>query len=86
MRRYGLTPESYAALLGAHGGGCAICGAMPNAQRFPVDHDHDCCPDAKRSCGKCVRGILCVPCNVALGRLERYRDGFMNYINKKEGA
>lgn len=40
---------------------CGICGAAGPSQ---IDHDHDCCP-ANESCGRCVRGPLCWPCNVA---------------------
>lgn len=72
LRKYGLTLEDYDALLASQGGCCAICGsANPGgrwgeAGRFHVDHDHSCCP-GKESCGKCVRGLLCAPCNVGLG-------------------
>ena len=86
MRRYGLTPESYVELFDAQGGVCAICGAKPRMQRFPVDHDHSCCSGTKDSCGECIRGILCVPCNVTLGRFERYRDEFITYIDKAKEA
>jgi hypothetical protein len=39
------------------------------AHGFAVDHDHDCC--SGRSCGRCVRGLLCTSCNTGLGQLER---------------
>ena len=54
-RNYGLTLAAFDALLASQGGGCAICG-RPDADN--VDHDHE--------TGR-VRGILCFPCNVAIG-------------------
>lgn len=58
---------------------CAICAtdltvfALDHKKRFrpvhAVDHDHSCCPGG-RSCGRCVRGILCRKCNVAIGYLN----------------
>jgi hypothetical protein len=36
-----------------------------------VDHDQACCPDEKRSCGNCIRGLLCLAGNTALGHIER---------------
>jgi hypothetical protein len=47
---------------------CAICGrdfdsslkGMPH-----VDHDHACCSGV-RSCGKCVRNIVCHKCNIVI--------------------
>lgn len=61
--RYRLTPERYADILAAQGNVCALC--RRDAPLF-VDHDHGCCPGAK-SCGKCVRGLLCQHCNSGLG-------------------
>ena len=69
---YDLTPEAFEAILAAQGGGCAVCGTTsPTGQgnTFHVDHDHSCCPGGK-TCGKCVRGILCTRCNMALGLLD----------------
>ena len=39
--------------------GCKICG-QPESKpwRLSLDHNHDHCP-GKRSCGLCVRSLLC---------------------------
>lgn len=68
LLRHGVTLDQYDALLAAQGGGCAICGSTnPRGRgRFHVDHDHACCP-GKKSCGSCVRGLLCGNCNPGLG-------------------
>ena len=70
LRTYGLTPESFDLLLQSQGGVCGICGVdqCDTGNRFSVDHDHLCCPKG-RSCGKCVRGILCRGCNIGIGNL-----------------
>lgn len=50
---------------------CAICPRTEagGQGRFHVDHDHICCP-GKKSCGKCVRGLLCHWCNTSLGGFQ----------------
>lgn len=68
--RFGIRPSDYDGLLEKQGGGCAVCGAKRNGLRLPVDHDHSCCP-GRKSCGKCIRGILCVRCNTITGFLEK---------------
>lgn len=65
LKRYGLTPEDYDALAEAQGNACAIClepGDLDAASqhRLGVDHDH--------VTGR-VRGLLCRPCNRAVGIL-----------------
>jgi len=71
---YKLTREQWDALLEAQGGKCAICGrtdplGIGKTNGFHVDHDHACCP-GKKSCGKCVRGLLCNHCNPMLGHAD----------------
>jgi hypothetical protein len=80
-----MTMEQYMALRLAQ---LDRCGACREPLRFgepravTVDHDPRCCQyeglGTKRtkgqpiSCGKCVRALLCGPCNRAVGFLERY--------------
>lgn len=64
LRRYRLTWDQVYALWKAQGESCAICKTV--SKRWHVDHDHACCP-GEVTCGKCIRGILCPPCNMALG-------------------
>ena len=63
--RKGLTTEMVQALLDTQGGLCAICADELTAPH--IDHDHSCCP-GYRSCGRCVRGLLCASCNHMLGK------------------
>lgn len=68
LRNYGITADQYDAMLDEQGGTCAICPAVPkDGQSLHVDHDHACCPGRKKSCGQCVRGLLCEDCNRVLG-------------------
>lgn len=65
-----LTVEQFDERLAAQGGACGNpgCDATEPGGKgaWHVDHDHACCP-GPRSCGGCVRGLLCNKCNVALG-------------------
>lgn len=68
-RKHGITLERYDELLQAQGGGCAVCGGLNRGRYLEIDHDHACCPGLQ-SCGQCIRGLLCGPCNKALGQLK----------------
>lgn len=65
--RYNISLEDWEALFDSQDRLCAICETdTPNGRGWCTDHDHACCPGAK-SCGKCIRGILCMSCNSMLG-------------------
>ena len=63
LRLYGI-PRAEVLRMAAEQGGCAVCGAA--SADWVVDHDHRCCP-GKKTCGRCVRGVLCRVCNGGLG-------------------
>jgi hypothetical protein len=67
--KFNITIDQYEKMLRDQGGVCAICRQPCKMnRRLSVDHDHSCCP-GKRSCGRCVRGLLCANCNTGLGHL-----------------
>ena len=69
-RQYGMTREDYNNLLAQQNNRCAICREeSKDGKALSVDHDHSCCP-GKKSCGKCVRQLLCSGCNWMLGNAK----------------
>lgn len=74
--RYGITLEEYEHLYEAQDGRCAICSKWCSV--LCVDHCHD---------SKEVRGLLCSPCNRAIGQLGDTADSVqlaVDYLRKKE--
>ena len=71
LRKYGLTPEQFVAMVETQQGRCLICASVPKAlsatgvmrlgSALNVDHEH--------STGK-VRGLLCRRCNQVIGLME----------------
>lgn len=64
----------------------AVCsnGSCRSDKNVQVDHDHNCCSFAG-SCGKCVRGLLCHGCNIALGVTKedpRRIQGLLDYLDR----
>lgn len=71
IKQYGLDLDDYEKMLEQQNGVCDICKQPPKTNKdLTVDHDHRCCSDQRKSCGKCVRGLLCHGCNMRLGQLE----------------
>ncbi|MGV9761664.1 endonuclease domain-containing protein [Streptomyces tricolor] len=62
--RFGVQPAFFVALFEVQGGVCAVCRTdTPGHYDWHVDHDHSCCPMGGRSCGRCIRGLVCAACN-----------------------
>ena len=79
LASYGLTPQDFEEILRQQGGGCAICQTK-DTERWAIDHDHACCQNNK-TCGKCIRGILCFPCNQALGLFKDSAENIARALN-----
>lgn len=63
QRKFGITLAQYNEMLEKQGGKCKICKADPKtlSKDLAVDHCHN--------TGK-IRGLLCIACNTALGKLK----------------
>jgi hypothetical protein len=80
-KKYKLTKQMYLDLLKQQNGVCAICKNPPKRQWLAVDHDHSCCPSTK-TCGECIRGLLCGSCNSFLGRVNDNPQYLLDYLRK----
>lgn len=78
-----LSREQFEEMLKAQDNKCAVCDEV-FLHTPHVDHDHSCC-HGKKSCGKCIRGLLCRRCNTSLGNMrdsiERLQAGIA-YLQK----
>lgn len=72
---YGLSVADYELMLRQQKEKCLVCKDEPAQYRLCVDHDHE--------TGK-VRGLLCHPCNLALGRFEKYKNQFNIYLGERQ--
>lgn len=81
QRTYGISLKEYEERLAAQDGVCLICCEAPTGKPLVVDHDHACCPGDKKTCGSCVRGLICDPCNRGLGFFRDNPERLQSAIN-----
>lgn len=73
--RFNISPEEHDRLIHLQENLCAICKRperlhiQGRVMALSIDHDRACC-NGRKSCGRCIRGLLCSNCNVALGLIE----------------
>lgn len=72
-------------------GKCGRC--KQQNKKLQVDHDHSCCPYVfgkgnynQRTCGNCIRGLLCGPCNLLVGKFETNKLSIEAYLNEYRTA
>lgn len=79
-RLYGLSETDLAALLKHQHGRCA-CGRRMNVTKAAnVDHWHGCPHCGGKGCRRCVRGLLCGPCNTYLGYIGDRRSALLGLL------
>lgn len=79
IEKYGVAPGWYENRVSELGGLCSACGRKSD-RVLGIDHDHSCCSGVG-SCGKCVRDLLCIKCNTALGMCGDSVDILMSLVS-----
>ena len=85
-KKYKINLDIYNKVLEEQGGVCAICKGTWS-KVLVVDHDHDCCPGEK-TCGSCLRALLCGNCNAGLGWLKhdiKIMESAIKYMQEVKG-
>lgn len=74
FQRYGLSKETLEQMFINQLNCCAICKDSFDDVDDHVDHDNSCCSKdqtrQRRSCGGCIRDLLCGSCNQGLGNFK----------------
>lgn len=86
-KKYKIGLAEYNRQLEKQNGVCAICKGTWS-KVLVVDHDHDCCPEEK-TCGNCLRALLCGSCNAGLGWFKHNTNILNNaikYLNEVEAG
>src|ERR1019366_7102288 len=71
---------------------CAVRGCTTDTSQYTLsdwrlDHDHLCCK-AGSYCAECVRGVICIRCNLILGctaESPSHLQGLLKYLKKAGG-
>lgn len=82
--RFKITLEDFEKMFAEQGYACAACGTLDpivEKRKWNVDHDHSCCPSSRKTCGNCIRGILCRDCNIALGMVKDSPQRLMQLVD-----
>lgn len=69
QRKYGLTLEAFNSILTLQGNCCCVCNSLSPGRRSSSGKDGDWVVDHCHASGK-IRGIICHPCNAALGMVR----------------
>lgn len=81
LSQYSITSADYDRMLADQGGTCDICDRVnADGSSLSVDHDHACCLGQKKSCGRCIRALLCKRCNTALGMVGDDRERLLSLV------
>jgi hypothetical protein len=95
LKKHGLTPDEWRAMLDRQGGVCGACGTEPPSHRLNIDHEHvrgywDMPAERKR---KYHRGLVCYMCNkyrlargATVDNLARASRYLANYAARKAEA
>jgi len=86
FQRYSISSHKYIELLNNQAGVCIGCLEPPEeGRRLVIDHDHACCSRGA-SCGKCIRGLLHLECNITEGFFKDNPDRLLHlakYLSEK---
>lgn len=95
LNKYGLTVETWTAMLARQNGVCGACGKVPSSLRLVTDHEHVRGWKAMRPevRVKFVRGLLCHGCNhyrlargATVANLHGAAEYLSDYASRKEGT
>jgi hypothetical protein len=91
--RFNLSMDQYAWLQSTQNSLCFLCNQPETrvhqsgtVNHLSIDHDHRCCSEGGKSCGKCIRHLLCTMCNTILGYVEAkpvLLPRFADYVDRR---